>query len=382
MSVKDNKARSRRNGLAGLLGDKRVCVVVGPGGVGKTTTAAAIGLGMALRGSRVAVVTIDPAKRLADALGVGELGNEPRLLGAKRIAAAGLEMPDGGELWAMTLDSQRTFDDLIARLAPDEESRDAVLANRIYRELAGAVAGSQEFTAVAKLHELNSTGGFDLIVLDTPPSRNAIDFLDSPARIANFFDGRALQILMRPAGLGLRLAGGGTGILMTVLKRVTGVDLFSDLAGFFSSVGGMVDGFSEQAHGVADLLADSATTFVITSSAEALPVEEALHLADELDARGLKGGAVIANRVTPKPDTTPRSVRSEEAVAALGDDLSRRLQQTLKTARAQAKLDAAGARRLWAGLPAAVHVEVPLLAGEIHDIAGLARVATELFRVG
>ncbi|HMJ01961.1 MAG TPA: ArsA-related P-loop ATPase, partial [Conexibacter sp.] len=158
-----------------LLAGARVCVVGGSGGVGKTTTAAAIASGMAARGLKVAVVTIDPAQRLATALGLDELGNEPHRVEPERFADAGL--PLGGELWAMTLDPKRTFDELIARLAPDEATREQILANRVYRELSDAIAGSQEFTAVAKLHELAQEGDWDLLVLDTPPSRNALDFL-------------------------------------------------------------------------------------------------------------------------------------------------------------------------------------------------------------
>ena len=161
-----------------LLEGKRVCVCGGSGGVGKTTTSAAVALGMAARGAKVAVVTIDPAKRLANALGLDELDNEPRRV--DRVASTGqVEME--GELWAMMLDPKRTFDELIERIAPDPGRAEEIKANRIYRELSTAVSGSQEFTAVAKLYELDRDGDFDLLVLDTPPSRNALDFLDAPA---------------------------------------------------------------------------------------------------------------------------------------------------------------------------------------------------------
>src|ERR687891_1476117 len=164
--------------VAPLVAGKRIVVCAGSGGVGKTTTAAALAMGMAERGLKVAVVTIDPAKRLADSLGLEELGNEPRLVDPERFAPHGVEMR--GELWALMLDAKRTFDALIERLAPDARTRDEVFANRIYQQLSSAVAGSQEFTAIAKLYELDQEGGFDLLVLDTPPSRNALDFLDAP----------------------------------------------------------------------------------------------------------------------------------------------------------------------------------------------------------
>ena len=159
----------------------------GSGGVGKTTTAAAIAMGMAERGLKVAVVTIDPAKRLADSLGLEELGNEPRLVDPERFSEHGVQIE--GELWALMLDSKRTFDELIERLAPDEATAQEVLSNRIYQQLSNAVAGSQEFTAIAKLYELDQDGDYDLLVLDTPPSRNALDFLDAPGRLTRLLPG-------------------------------------------------------------------------------------------------------------------------------------------------------------------------------------------------
>src|SRR5919206_1507354 len=213
--------------VSSLLEDKRIVICAGSGGVGKTTTAAALGMGMAERGLRVAVVTIDPARRLATSLGLEELGNEPSLVDPARFAAQGVEVE--GELWAMMLDAKRTFDTLIEALAPDERTRDEVFANRIYQQLSSAVAGSQEFTAIAKLYELDQEGGYDLLVLDTPPSRNALDFLDAPSRLTRFFQGRAIRMFLRPAGL----FGRGTGLVFSLLERVTGVDLLRDLSGLF-----------------------------------------------------------------------------------------------------------------------------------------------------
>src|SRR5947209_6099854 len=184
------------------MAGKRVCVCAGSGGVGKTTTSAAIALGVAAAGGKVAVVTIDPARRLANALGLAELENEPRLVAPERFADAGLEMT--GELWAMMLDPKRTFDELIERVAPDPGRAEEIKVNRVYRELSTAVSGSQEFTAVAKLYELAQSGDFDLLVLDTPPSRNALDFLDAPGRLSSFLEGRALKAFVRPTGLGMR----------------------------------------------------------------------------------------------------------------------------------------------------------------------------------
>src|ERR671929_165668 len=199
-----------------LVSGKRIVICAGSGGVGKTTTAAALAMGMAERGQRVAVVTIDPARRLADSLGLEELGNEPRLVDPERFAAHGVRME--GELWALMLDAKGTFDALIERLAPDARTRDEIFANRIYQQLSGAVAGSQEFTAIAKLYELDRSGRFDVLVLDTPPSRNALDFLDAPDRLTSFFEGRALRVFLGPTGLAAKVMGRSTGIVFSVLK--------------------------------------------------------------------------------------------------------------------------------------------------------------------
>ena len=249
-------------------------VCAGSGGVGKTTTAAALAMGAASEGAKVAVVTIDPARRLANSLGLEELGNEPRLIDPERFTEHGVEMR--GELWALMLDAKRTFDELIEHLAPDARTRDEVLSNRIYKQLSNAVAGSQEFTAIAKLYDLDASGEFDLLVLDTPPSRNALDFLDAPERLTGFFQGRAIKVFLRPAGFGGRILGKGTGVAFSLLRRVTGVDLLNDLSVFFRALGGMIDGFVARADRVGALLSDPGTTFLIVTSPRHDPVEEAI----------------------------------------------------------------------------------------------------------
>src|SRR2546421_2948229 len=206
-----------------MLEGKRVCVCAGSGGVGKTTTSAAIALGVAAQGAKVAVVTIDPAKRLANALGLEELHNDPRRVEPERLVTGGLRIE--GELWAMMLDPKRTFDELIERGAPDAKRAAEIKANRVYRELSTAVSGSQEFTAIAKLYDLQRTGDFDLLGLDTPPARSALDVLDAPGRLTAFLEGGALKAFMRPTGLGMRVIGRGAAPLLTGLRRITGIDL-------------------------------------------------------------------------------------------------------------------------------------------------------------
>src|SRR5436190_9006835 len=256
--------------LTERLSGKRVVICAGSGGVGKTTCSAAIALGLAARGARVAVVTIDPARRLADALGVEELGNEPHLVEPSRFAGHGIEVR--GELWAMMLDAKRTFDELIDRLAPDRGTRDDVLGNRIYQQLSTAVAGSQEFTAVAKLYDLVRSERYDVVVLDTPPSRNALDFLDAPDRLTNFFEGRALRAFLAPTGFAARVMGRGSGMVFGVLKRLTGVDLLRDVSTFLRALGGLMDDFRERAKAVKAVLSDPSTTFLVVTSPEPAPV--------------------------------------------------------------------------------------------------------------
>src|SRR3954468_13043967 len=243
--------------LEPLLEGKRMVICAGSGGVGKTTTAAAVALGLAERGQKVAVVTIDPARRLANALALDDLGNEPTRV----------DLEAHGELWAMMLDAKRTFDQLIEHLAPDERTRDEVLGNRIYQQLSNAVAGSQEFTAIAKLHELDLSGDFDVLVLDTPPSRNALDFLDAPDRLTGFFQGGAIRLLMRPG----RLLGIGTSVVFSALRRATGVALLDDLSTFFRALAAMIPELAERAEHVNALLRSPATVFLLVTSLENEP---------------------------------------------------------------------------------------------------------------
>jgi anion-transporting ArsA/GET3 family ATPase len=364
--------------VAQLLAGKRICVCGGSGGVGKTTTSAAIALGMAAEGAKVAVVTIDPAKRLANALGLHELENEPRLVPPDGIEAAGLEMR--GELWAMMLDPKRTFDELIDRIAPDPTRAQEIKANRVYAELSTAVSGSQEFTAVSKLYELGVSGAFDLLVLDTPPSRNALDFLDAPGRLSSFLEGRALKALTRPTGLGIRVLGRGALPLIAGLRRVTGVDLLADLSAFFALLGDMTKDFSARANAVEDMLRAPSTAFLLVTSAQHEPMDEAMWFAQTLQRGGFPFEGVVVNRVhhdllgDREPDDVLGALRDvlpaalASKVAANFDDyhvLARRDKQNI--ARLGAELD---------GRPLLL---VPHLDDDVHDIAGLLRVHRYLF---
>jgi anion-transporting ArsA/GET3 family ATPase len=342
-----------------LLEGRRIVVCAGAGGVGKTTTAAAIAMGMAERGLKVAVVTIDPARRLADSLGLRELDNEPRRV-------------DGqfeGELWALMLDSKRTFDELIERLAPDRATRDEILANRIYQQLSNAVAGSQEFTAIAKLYELDQEGDYDLLVLDTPPSRNALDFLDAPGRLSGFFQGRAIKMFLRPTGL----LGRGTGVVFGLIERLTGVDLLHDLSVFFRALSGMIDGFTERAARVGALLADPGTTFLIVTAPRHDPVEEAIFFHRKLRDAAMPFGGLVVNRVHVAQES------DGDLTELLGEELAGRVASAAHEVAALADREAATVERLRAELGDPPMVVVPELPGDVHDVEGLARMREHLF---
>jgi anion-transporting ArsA/GET3 family ATPase len=348
-----------------LLQGRRMVICAGSGGVGKTTTAAAVALGLAESGKRVAVVTIDPARRLANALGLDELDNEPRRV----------ELDAPGELWAMMLDAKRTFDQLIEHLAPDERTRDEVLGNRIYQQLSSAVAGSQEFTAIAKLYELDRDGNFDVLVLDTPPSRNALDFLEAPGRLSRFFQGRAIRVFMRPAGISGRILGRGTGVVFGILQRVTGVDLLRDLSVFFRSLGGMIDGFTERASRVGALLEDPATTFLIVTAPRHDPVEEAIFFHRKLQEAGMPFGGLVVNRIHQPPEADlPAGVAAE-----LGPALAERVTVATSELAALAARDATNVTRLRDALGDPPTILVPELAEDVHDLEGLALVRSHLF---
>ena len=364
--------------VAELLEGKHVCICAGSGGVGKPPTAAAVGRGMAARGLRVAVLTIDPARRLANSLGLPELGNEERRIEPVLFEEHGLEMR--GELWAMMLDAKRTWDELIERRAPDAKTRDAVLGNRIYQELSNAVSGSSEYMAIEKLYELHEEGRYDLLVLDTPPTRNALDFLDAPDRLTRFIDSRSLAFFLKPGLFGVKAFGRGTGLLFSILKRITGVDLLRDLSEFFASFGDMAIGIRDRARHVEGLLEDAGTTFLLVTSPRRDAVEEAVFFRRRLRESGMPFGAAIVNRVHAGADTEVSGAEIEpDLQALLGEKLGHKVARNFDDYRTLARRDAENVRRLERELRGEPIVRVPLLDDDVHDLGGLAAVNEHLF---
>lgn len=356
--------------LAPRLAGLRVVVCAGAGGVGKTTVSAALALGLARRGASVAVVTIDPARRLAEALGLEALGNDPQVVDAARLGG-GMR----GTLWAMMLDVERTFDELVAHLAPDAATRDALLANPVYRHLSGAVAGSQEYGAMAKLFQIAGDGRFDVVVLDTPPSRNALDFLDAPARLTGFLDSRAFW-LFASSGAGAARA---ASLAFGALRRVTGVGLVEDLAAFFALLHEIAGGFRRRAVDVEALLRAPTTGFVVVASPERAAVEEAVFLAGRLDASGMRRAGLVVNRVHPlEPGGADEAATAARLTPALGAPLAARVAHAHVEVQRLAHRDAAAVDHLRGALGDVAPVRLADREGDVSDVAALTGLAREL----
>jgi anion-transporting ArsA/GET3 family ATPase len=282
--------------LEQLLAAKEIVVSCGSGGVGKTTTAASLAAMAATHlGGKVLVLTVDPARRLANAMGLELFGNTETRVPPEAFAAAGVE--PRGELWAAMLDTKASWDELVGRHAPDQATRDAILANPLYRNITGKFVQSHDYIAMERLYELHSSGTYDLIVVDTPPTRNALDFLDAPERMADFFSSRLLRWLLVPYRS--RFVNMASRPFYQVADRILGSAFLQDIADFFILFQSMYDGFVERATAVERLLGDRRTTFVVVSTLEASPVREAEFFIEALRGKGLHLGAVVLNKVLP-----------------------------------------------------------------------------------
>jgi anion-transporting ArsA/GET3 family ATPase len=316
-------ARTSAPGLDAMLAAKEMVLVCGSGGVGKTTTAAALGATAATHlGGRVLVLTVDPARRLADALGIGALGNTATRVPDSAFQSAGVE--PRGELWAAMLDTKAGWDELIRRHAPDAKVRDAVLANPLYVNITSRFVHSHDYLAMEQLHELHSSGRFDLIVVDTPPSRSALDVLDAPRRMKEFFGSRLLRWITVPYRS--RVFAAASKPFYQVADRVLGSRFLQDIAEFFVLFQAMEKRFVSHASAVERLLGDHRTTFVVVSTLEAAPANEAAYLARELGRRDFHLGAIIANRVLPAEFTAKAAANSaKRLLTASGGELADRV---------------------------------------------------------
>lgn len=368
MSDSSRSSTQGRDDLTRLVTEATTVVCCGSGGVGKTTIAAVLAMEAARRGRRAVVVTIDPARRLADALGLDELSNSPR-----QIAG---EWP--GELWALMLDTKTTFDGLVRKHAADDEQAQGILENRFYRNISGALSGTQEYMAMEKLYELHTEADFDLVVVDTPPTRNALDFLEAPNHLARFLDHRLYRVLMTPTRGVVKAVNVAAQAFLRTLNRTVGGDVIQDAIAFFQAFEGMEEGFIERARGVEALLADDKTAFVLVASPRADTVGEATYFARKLEDGGIPVRGLIVNRLHPTfGDGRPEPTR-ERALTFAGQDLGG-LYANLADFQEIASRDEETLRELTEAVPQAAIGRVPFLQSDVHDMDGMAEIATYLF---
>jgi anion-transporting ArsA/GET3 family ATPase len=381
--------------LEDLVREKRVLVCVGSGGVGKTTTAAAIALEAAKYGKRACVLTIDPAKRLANAMGIDAIGNVPTRVEDAKFDSAGIGRP-AGQLWAMMLDPKRTWDDLVMRFAPSPEQAQRILANNYYQQISSALAGSQEFMAMEKLYQLHESGKYDLVVLDTPPTRHAIDFLDAPAKMMGFMDERVLQVFLAPSKIAGKLGLGmfqSSFLMLKSLQTITGFDALREIADFIESLSGMHAGFRDRARTVEELLRGDTSTFLLVTSPNPPAIDEAKYFFFKLAEYRMPFGGFVMNRVHADVLTEPGAKDSWLRLAAnpaeileklnlpADSDLASRLVDNFTRAAARGEVDASQISRLRAACPGPyLWRSVPAFDTDIHDLSGLSSVGAFLFQ--
>jgi anion-transporting ArsA/GET3 family ATPase len=383
-----------------LLRERRVVVCLGSGGVGKTTISAALALQGARLGRRVLVLTIDPARRLADALGLeGGLGSEPRRLPPALLARLGV--PPEGELSALMLDMKSTFDDLVARFARSDAERERILRNPLYQHVSDALAGSAEYSAMEKVYQLSESKDLDLIVVDTPPAQHAIDFLEAPERLLEFLESPVVRLLLHPAlaagRTGFRLFQRGTARVLQLLERVSGLAFLQDISEFLLAFEGMSEGFRARARTVKALLEGPQSAYVLATGPGPESTAQGAALADRLAQGGVTLSGLVANRVRlwPGPAPTARAYSPEgEATlaAALAAAHGARFpaRDAARAALALARSYAALVERDASALePLASRVRerggfvvaVPEFERDVHDLGGLAAIADRLGEV-
>ncbi|MDT7570290.1 MAG: hypothetical protein QOE05_464 [Actinomycetota bacterium] len=356
----------------------KILVCCGSGGVGKTTTAAALALRAAERGRRTVVLTIDPARRLAQSMGLTQLDNIPRRV-------AGVDESAGGSLDAMMLDMKRTFDEIVETHAEPAKAK-AILANPFYQALSSSFAGTQEYMAMEKLGQLKASGDYDLVVVDTPPTRSALDFLDAPQRLTTFLDGRMIKILMAPAKAGgkayLKVVSAGFNVFTGVIAKIIGASVLQDVSQFVAALETMFGGFRERAQATYDLLKAPGTSFVVVAAPERDALREAAYFVERLAEERMPLAGLVVNRVHRSAAT---SLTAERSVAAA---------QTLESAGSSPLASAVlrlHAERVWLGVreqrlearfstahPGVPVVEVAAQPGDVHDLEGLRRVGADL----
>ena len=358
-----------------VLDSASVVVCCGSGGVGKTTMAAVLALEAARRGRRVVVVTIDPARRLADALGLPDgLRGDPQ-----RIAISSDTGDARGELWAMMLDTPAMFERVVRAHAGDADQAARIVENRFYRNIANALSGTQEYMASEALYELQGDPRFDLVVVDTPPSRNALDFLEAPGVLARFLAHPVFKLLMMPTRTGFKVLSAASQPLLRAIGRVVGSDVLADTVAFFQAFAGMEAGFRERAEAVTALLHHGATRFVLVTAPQRETITEAAWFADQLREQGFAVAGTIVNRMHPRFGSGTADEASRKAhTSPPGSDVAA-LWANLAELRTIAEAERVALAPLVERVGDATLAEVPLLPTDVHDLAALEHLATHLF---
>jgi anion-transporting ArsA/GET3 family ATPase len=364
--------------LDGLLDSASIIVCCGAGGVGKTTTSASLALRAAERGRRVCVLTIDPARRLAQSMGLTELDNTPR-------AVTGVDEKSGGSLDAMMLDMKRTFDDIVLAHSDPQRAKQ-ILANPFYVSLSSSFAGTQEYMAMEKLGQLKKDGSWELIVVDTPPSRSALDFLDAPQRLGRFLDGRMIRLLLAPAKAGgrgvMKVFTAGLSVFTSVLTRIIGAQALKDLSLFVSSLETMFGGFRERAEQTYQLLKEPGTAFVVVAVPERDALREAAYFVERLAEERMPLALLALNRVhtSGAPQlSVERSLAAAEALDDTGDSpLTAAVLRIHAERLGTAARDRHLADRFLSAHPGVPVVQVAAQPNDVHDLAGLRLIAGEL----
>jgi anion-transporting ArsA/GET3 family ATPase len=357
------------------LDGAEVVVCCGSGGVGKTTVAAVLAINCAREGQRAVVVTIDPARRLADALGLPDgLAATPQRI----------ELDAPGELWAMMLDTAATFDGLVQQYAADADQARRILDNPFYRNIAGALSGTQEYMAAETLHQLHNDERFDRVIVDTPPSRNALDFLEAPGVLARFLDHKLFRLLMLPTRRGMKVFNVATQPVLRTIGRVVGSDVLADAVAFFQAFAGMEGGFRQRAEDVLALLRSDVTRFVVVASPRHDTIAEATWFADQLSRQSLAVAGAVVNRAHPRFGDWEPAHAFKAAADAEGEGLAdlaslwRNAAEIAEIVSAESEVVAPLADRI-GDAPLA---EVPLLEDDVHDLAALERIRSVLFDDG
>ncbi len=364
------------SGILPLVESKSIIICCGSGGAGKTTTSAAIALAGAEAGRNTCVVTIDPARRLADSLGLEQLENTP-----KEIKG---DWP--GKLSAVMLDAKGTFDDLVRRYSGDSEQAGRILSNRLYRNLTSALAGTQEYMAAEKLYELHESGTFDLVVVDTPPTRNALDFLDAPRRLTHFLENRVFRLLLMPTRASLKALTMAAHALLRTVSKVAGAEIVDDAVAFFRAFEGMEEGFRDRARRVEQLLEDEGTAFLLVAAPRRDSVDEAHFFADRLAEAHQPVAALVVNRLHPRfgggaPGLGRYAGSASEGVSELSREEAATTLEALRRNWEELEVVAEREEGFVESIKSKIDgtlVRVPFLEQDVHDLGGLSLVARHL----